>query len=121
MLLKLFAFNDRDEGQRQDSERAQAHAWDIYVAITIATRDDFLQGQEFLLRHDDSDIVQTARSIVADKFNAVEHAGWRRVLESSDFYSHLSRREKEAMLDEARRRLLRWFDISRAGGKSGII
>ncbi|MFH1716971.1 MAG: nucleotidyl transferase AbiEii/AbiGii toxin family protein [Planctomycetota bacterium] len=121
LLLKLFAFNDRDEGQRQDSERAGAHAWDIYVTAILATRADYLQGQQFLLQHKDSDVIQTAQSIVRDKFGAVEQAGWRRVLESSDFYSGLSRREKEAKLDEARRRLVRWFDISRAGGKTETI
>jgi len=121
LLLKLFAFNDRDEGQRQDSERAGAHAWDIFVTATLATRADYLQGQQFLLQHKDSDVIQTAQSVVRDKFGAVERAGWRRVLESSDFYSGLSRREKEAKLDEAKRRLARWFDISRAGGKTETI
>jgi hypothetical protein len=122
LLLKLFAFNDCDEGKRLDLERAQAHAWDIYVIIMLATsRDDYLEGQDFLSRHEDSDIIKTARSIVSSKFNAVEKAGWRRVLESSDFYPGLNRREKEARLDEARRRLLRWFDISRAGSKPETI
>jgi len=113
LLLKLFAFNDRDEGQRLDPERAQAHAWDVYVTIMLTYRNDFLEGQDFLSWHEDSDIIRTARSIVAGKFNAVEQAGWRRVLESSDFYPDLDRREKEAKLDEARRRLLRWFDIDK--------
>jgi hypothetical protein len=113
LLLKLFAFNDRDEGQKQDSERAQAHAWDVYVTIMLTDRNDYLEGRQFLMLHEDSDIIQTARSIVAGKFNSVEKAGWRRVLESSDFYPGLNRREKEARLDEARRRLIRWFDIEK--------
>ncbi|HUT46814.1 MAG TPA: nucleotidyl transferase AbiEii/AbiGii toxin family protein [Sedimentisphaerales bacterium] len=112
LLLKLFAFNDRDEGQRLDPERAQAHAWDVYVTIMLTDRDDYLEGQDFLLQHKDSEIIWTARSIVGSKFNAIEKAGWRRVLESSSFYPDLNRREKEARLDEARLRLLRWFDIS---------
>jgi hypothetical protein len=45
LLLKLFAFNDRDESQRQNSERAQAHAWDVYVIIMLTDRDDYLEGQ----------------------------------------------------------------------------
>lgn len=113
LLLKLFAFNDRDEGQRLDPERAQAHAWDVYVTITLTDRDDYLEGRQFLSRHEDSDIIQAARSIVGSKFSSVEQAGWRRVLESSDFYPGLNRREKETRLDEARRRLLRWFDIDK--------
>jgi hypothetical protein len=111
LLLKLFAFNDRDEGQRQDSGRAQAHAWDVYVIIMLTDRDDYLEGQKFLSKHEDSDIIQTARTIVAGKFNQVEQAGWWRVLESSNFYPGLNRSEREVKLDEARRRLLRWFSI----------
>jgi hypothetical protein len=110
LLLKLFAFNDRHEGRRQDSERAQAHAWDVYVTIMLTDIDDYLEGRQFLARHENSDIIQTARSIVAGKFNEVAQAGWRRVLESSDFYPDLGRREKETRLDEAMRRLIRWFD-----------
>jgi len=122
LLLKLFAFDDRDKGQSQDSGRAQAHAWDIYITITLATsRGDYLEGQDFLARHKDSKIIQTAQTIVGSKFSSIEHSGWHRVLESSNFYSDLNRREKEAMLDKARRRLLRWFDISRAGSKPEII
>jgi len=113
LLLKLFAFNDRDKGLREDAERAQAHAWDIYITIMLANRADYLQGQQFLMRHEDSDIIQTARLIVSTKFNAVEQAGWRCVLESSEFCPGLNRQEKEARLDEARRRLIRWFDIDR--------
>jgi hypothetical protein len=109
LLLKLFAFNDSVEGQRQDLERAQAHACDIYVTIMLTDREDYLEGQQFLSSHEDSNVIQTARMIVAGRFNQVEQAGWRRVLESSNFYPSLNRRGKEAMLDEARRRLIRWF------------
>jgi hypothetical protein len=111
LLLKLFAFNDRDEGERQDSERAQAHACDVYITIMLTNWEEYLEGQQFLSRHEDSDIIQTARTIIAGKFNQVEQAGWRRVLESSGFYPDLNRWEKEARLDEARRRLIRWFDV----------
>ena len=110
LLLKLFAFNDRDEGPRQDLERAQAQAWDIYVTIMLTNREDYLEGQQFLSSHKDSDIIQTAQMIIAGKFNQVEQAGWRRVLESSGFYPDLNRQEKETKLDEACHRLVRWFD-----------
>jgi hypothetical protein len=121
MLLKLYAFNDRDEGDRLDIERAQAHAWDIYIMIMLSDRDDYLEGQNFLSRHRDSKIIQTAQSIVGYKFSSIEQTGWRRVLESSDFYPGHNRGQKEGMLDEARRRLIRWFDTSRVGSKPGII
>lgn len=113
LLLKLFAFNDRDEGDRYNPERAQAHASDVYRIITLTNRADYLEGQRFLSRHKDSDIIRMAQSIVMGKFHSIEKTGWRRVLESSGFYPDLKRREKEARLDEARRRLLRWFDIDK--------
>ena len=113
LLLKIFAFNDRDEGERYNPERAQAHASDVYRIMILTNRADYLEGQRFLLRHEDSDIIQMVQSIIRSKFNAVEKTGLRRVLESSDFYPDLNRREKEARLDEARRRLLRWFNIDK--------
>jgi len=81
--------------------------------MLATNRDDYLEGQDFLARHKDSKIIQTAQSIVGSKFSSIEHSGWRRVLESSDFYSGLNRREKETELDEARRRLIRWLDIDK--------
>ena len=121
LLLKLFAFNDRDEGERRNPERAQAHASDVYRIIILTSRADYLEGQRFLSRHMDSDIIRMAQSIVRNKFQAIEQTGWRRILESSDFYPGSNRREKEARLDEARRRLIRWFDISRTGSKPETI
>jgi hypothetical protein len=112
LLLKLFGFNDRSENPRLDPERAQAHAYDIYIAITLTDGADYLQGQEFLSRHKESDVIRKARSIIRSKFYFVEDAGWHRVLESSDFYSGLNRKQKEEKLDEARRRLRRWFNMS---------
>ncbi len=57
LILKLCAFGDRNQGQRQDTERAQAHAWDIYTIITLSQREDYLEGQKFLSRHKSSDII----------------------------------------------------------------
>ena len=111
LLLKLFAFDDRDSAQREDGKRAQAHAWDIYITITLTNTNDYMEGQEFLSRHRDSDIIRRAQLIISNKFSAIDQAGWRYVLEASDFYPDLSRREKENRLDEARRRLIKWFNV----------
>lgn len=111
LILKLFAFNDRDQGQRQDSERAQAHALDIYIAIMLTTRADYLEGQKFLSRHKDSEIIQKARSIVDSKLSSVDKPGWLLVLEASSFYPEKNVRQKRERLDDAKRRLVRWFTI----------
>jgi hypothetical protein len=113
LLLKLFAFNDRDQGERYNPGRAQAHALDVYRIIILTNRTDYLEGQRLLSRHEDSDIIRIAQSIVRSKFHAIEETGWRRILEPSSFYPDLNRREKEVRLDEAMRRLIRWFDLDK--------
>lgn len=112
LVLKLCAFDDRDQGTQKDVERAQTHALDIYIIMMLTNREDFREGQRFLLRHKDSDIIKKVRSIVSDNFSAVDQAGWQRVLETSDFHPNLNRQEKEGRLDLARRRLIRWFNTS---------
>jgi hypothetical protein len=109
--MKLFAFNDRNEPAREDAARAQAHAWDIYITIMLTDTNDYAQAQKFLERHKDSDVMQTAQSIVRNKFSVIDQLGWRAVLQASDFYPDLNRRQKEAELETAKARLLRWFNL----------
>lgn len=111
LILKLFAFNDRDQGQRQDLERAQAHAFDIFITIMLTSRADYLEGQNFLSRHEDSEIIQKARSIVDTKFSSIEKSGWQLVLESSGFFPDKNVRQKRERLEQARNRLIKWFAI----------
>lgn len=111
MILKLFAFNDRSQDQRQDLERAQAHALDIYITIMLTNRADYLEGQKFLSRHKESDIIQKARSIVDNKFSSVDKHGWQLVLEASSFFPDKNILHKKDKLEEARSRLIRWFII----------
>jgi Fe-S cluster assembly iron-binding protein IscA len=42
LLLKLFAFDDRDE--KKENDTAQTHAFDVYITVTLADRNDYLQG-----------------------------------------------------------------------------
>ena len=110
-IMKLFAFDDRDGAIRKNQEHAQAHAWDIYTAITLTNRNDYLEGQNFLSRHKDSEIIQRAKSIVAGKFSAVAPPGWQYLLAASSFYPNSNIAQKRQKLNEAARRLARWFDI----------
>lgn len=112
LILKLFAFKDRNEGQRENDAQAQAHAYDIYVIITLAAMNDYKQGQKFLARHSDSAIIQKAKSIVSSKFSSVDQAGWLRVLQTSTFYPNLNIEQRRNQVDQARPRLLRWFNIA---------
>jgi hypothetical protein len=109
LILKLFAFDDRDSDARRDDARAQAHAYDIYLIAWLSLPQDYREGREFLRRHETSDVVQRARTIVTTKFGALEQSGWRHVLTSTAFYPGRPLEMRRERLDVARRRLLRWF------------
>ncbi len=110
LILKIFAFDDRSN--KDDIEHAQTHALDIYLIIAMLTlRSDYLEGQKFLSRHRNSEIIQRAQSIVGSKFSSVDKLGWQLVLEASSFYPGINVRQKKEKLDEAKRLLVRWFTI----------
>lgn len=111
LILKLFAFDDRDSEPRRDSTRAQAHAYDIYVITILAMVGDYQEGRRFVSRHAASDVVERARTIAATKFGAIEHSGWRHVLTSTAFYPDRPMPMRRERLDAARRRLSRWFEV----------
>jgi len=110
LILKLCAFDDR--AKKDDTERAQAHAFDIYITVMLAGRDDYLEGQRFLARHRDAGEIQRAVSIVKDKFHFIDQPGWQRVLEASSFYPNLNIQQKRDELEQAKNRLVRWFTLS---------
>jgi hypothetical protein len=112
LILKLFAFDDRNEGSRKDEAQAQVHAFDIYTIATLASLNDYREGQQFLSRHNDSGIVQRALSIVGNQFSSVEQPGWLCVLRAANFYPNLNIQRKQERVDETKRRLVRWFTWS---------
>ena len=106
----MCAFDDRDK--KGEAERAQTHAFDVYITVTLANRDDYLEGQKFLVRHSDSQEIKRVMSIVKDKFDSVDQPGWQRVLEASYFYPNMSVKQKRDELEQAKNRLVRWFTLS---------
>jgi len=110
LILKLFAFDDRDSAARRDEDRAAAHAYDIWLIASLARPSDHMQSREFLRRHGTSDVVEKACAIIASKFSTLDQSGWRHVLASKAFYSDRPIAERREHLDRARRVLLRWFD-----------
>jgi len=109
LILKLFAFDDRESGPRQDPSRAQAHACDISLITTLAQLSDYREGRNFLRRHGTSDVVRRARTVVGAKFSTMEQPGCRHVLASAGFYADLPIAQRRDRLEAARRRLARWF------------
>jgi hypothetical protein len=107
LILKICAFDDRD--RNNETERAQAHAYDIYIAVTLATIEDYKEGQKFLTRHKDWPMLQRVKSIVDTKFDTVDKPGWQRVLEASSFYPRMNVQQKRDELEQAKNRLVRWF------------
>ncbi len=112
MIMKLFAYNDRCQGKRQSSDRATAHAWDVYITIMLTDINDLKEGQAFLKRHADSEIIIKAKKIIGNSFSQYEKAGWQTVLSSPNFYPTMNIAEREDKLKQAAARITRWFDIS---------
>lgn len=112
LIFKLFAFRDKHKGPRRDDVQAQAHAFDIYVIITLADIRGYRAGRQFLSRHNESDIVEKAKVIVTDEFSTIYATGWQYVLRASKFYPGLNIAQKRDMVDGARRRLMKWFNIA---------
>ncbi len=112
MIMKLHAFSDRYGSDRNDADRAMAHAWDIYIAIMLTGLSDYKEGQSFLTKHNESDIIIKSKIIVRKEFSVFEKAGWQVVLQSPNFYPNLNRQQREEKINEAAARLRRWFNVS---------
>jgi hypothetical protein len=110
LILKLCAFDDRDK--KGEVERAQAHAFDVYITVTLANIADYREGQRFLARHGDWNEIQRVTWIIKHKFSSVDQPGWHRVLETSYFYPNMSVKQKRDELEKAKNRLVRWFTLS---------
>jgi hypothetical protein len=107
LILKLFAFDDRHK--RQDTERAQTHAFDIFVIAELSNTADYRQGREFVSKHNDSEIINKTRLIVSERFNDAESTGWEYILRTGIF-PELNLQQKRQRLEHAANRLLRWFE-----------
>ncbi len=112
LILKLFAFDDRIK--KGDIDRAQAHAWDIYITVLLSARADFEEGQSLLFKHIDSPIVARVQNIVSGNFSSLDQQGWRQLLRTTDFYPELDIDQKKEKLDVAMKRIIRWFKIRTA-------
>lgn len=110
LILKLFAFDDRNKGTRKDESQAQVHAYDIYMITALADLDDYREGRRFLSRHNDSNIIQKAKSIVVSGFSSIEQPGWRHVIGAAGFFPGDSVQKKRERLDKVKNRLVRWFN-----------
>jgi hypothetical protein len=113
MIMKLYAFSDRIEGKREGLDRAMAHAFDVYITIMLTNREDFKEGQGFLSRHIDSDIILKTKSIIKHSFSNYEKVGWQTILNSPNFHSTLNIGQKQEKLQDASARLFRWFGIAK--------
>lgn len=76
LLMKLFAFRDRHVSDKpQDKERAPYHAFDIFLLLSTLNLQEWEESLRIL--HDERvvDIVQQAREIVAEFFDAENAVG----------------------------------------------
>ena len=111
LILKLFAFQDRYKGQRKEVSLAQVHAFDIFVIVTFAGVNDYREGQKLLNSYRESPVIRKAGRIIEECFSSLDGVGWQYVLGTANFYPDLDIRQKREKLDEAKRRLVKWFSV----------
>ncbi|MFA5424550.1 MAG: hypothetical protein WC374_11910 [Phycisphaerae bacterium] len=107
LILKLLAFDDRHK--RQDTERAQTHAFDVFVMAELSDTADYRQSREFISIHNESEIINKTRLSISENFKDIESSGWEYVLRTGVF-PQLSPQQKHQRLKHAANRLLRWFE-----------
>ena len=79
LLLKLFAYRDR---QRDDAQEfGRYHAFDLYRIIAMMTETDFAEAEELRDRYLEDGIVREARAIAAELFHGKEAPGALALLE----------------------------------------
>lgn len=107
LILKLFAFDDRYK--KNDTERAQTHAYDIFVIAELSNREDYLQAKEFITHHAESDIISRIKSIISADFQDTSSPGWRSIPRMS-IAPNLEISQRNQIIEHAARRLMRWFE-----------
>ena len=79
LLMKLFAFRDRN--QDPDKDFARHHAMDLYRVAAMLDHDEFHQTRSAICDHWDRDVVQEAGQIVNDHFSEPTALGMIRLME----------------------------------------
>jgi len=109
MILKLYAFRDRNSGSRQNDNKARAHAFDIYNLVTLTNLQDYREGMEFIKCHNSSDIIIEVKNIAENYFSTTNSSGWVRVLENTAFYPDINMNQKGEKIQIAQAKLTKWF------------
>lgn len=91
LLMKLFAFRDRNADPNKDF--ARHHAMDIYRVIAMLDYDEFNQTRSAVCEHWNSDAVREAQRIVNDGFSEPTALGLIRLQEHNLFDLEMDLRE----------------------------
>lgn len=79
LLLKLFAFDDRQDDPGVD--RGRHHAFDLYRVVSMLTPKEWRQVSELRILHGDHEVVRRARRLVREHFSDPESVGSLRLRE----------------------------------------
>lgn len=109
LIMKLFAFDDRHKAKNY--ERAEAHAYDIFVITALSDRTDYLKSRAFMSRHVKSEIISKAKSVIFESFREETNPGWQYVLRAG-VYGNLGPNQRFQKIRHTANRLVRWFAIS---------
>ncbi|MBC8372593.1 MAG: hypothetical protein ISS69_10965 [Phycisphaerae bacterium] len=91
LMMKLFAFRDRN--QDPDKDFARHHAMDIYRVVAMLDHDEFRQTRSAICDYWDRDVVQEAGKLVNEHFSESTALGLIRLREHDLFDSEMDVQE----------------------------
>jgi hypothetical protein len=83
LMMKLHAFDDREDNGELD--KARHHALDLYTIVGIMTEEEYERAKELGVIHASDEHVLRARAIVGDRFSARTAVGTLRIQEHQLF------------------------------------
>lgn len=98
LMMKLFAFDDRQQDQRKDVGRH--HAMDLYRIVGMLTEPEYQQTLKLGSAHRADERVVRARNIVADSFAGPSSLGMLRIREHALFRETFAVDEFRSVLAE---------------------
>lgn len=98
LLMKLYAFHDREE--RSDSDNAGKHAADLYQILALTTESEWEIAKRLSVQHSHNPAVRKGREIVRDRFTKANQLGLIRLRDYSPSFRQVDVTEFSSILVE---------------------
>lgn len=98
LLMKLYAFSDREE--KGETDYAGKHAADLYQILALTTELEWEVAKRLRQKHGQNPAVKKAGEIVRERFTAADQFGIIRLREYAPFFRQVNAEELSSILTE---------------------